>query len=311
MLNGRKYRYVFLIGFIVIILMFLMDSRFHVKSHLKVLYQESVKSLTQEMGEERRQERRSEKRLKQKIFAFIHTFPPYHQTRAKAVEMTWASRLDDYVFSTIQDDKNLTNSRFWLWDRVKAAFRKTYKEKGNDFDWFMKADDDCYYIMENIREVLSKYDPNEPWYLGELVTSGYKVYPSGGTGYILSRAALKKFVTALDEPKTKCRKESDEEEDIHIGNCFRYANLSLIPTVNKEGRHSLIPINLKDLVPDVLERNVFTKWYTTKSKIKVKTGKDCCGPKLMAVHKVTYQEMFVYDYLLYRVQIADLDDLDD
>ncbi|CAJ0932999.1 unnamed protein product, partial [Mesorhabditis belari] len=202
--------------------------------------------------------------------------------------------------------------RGWLWDRVKAAFRRTYKEKGTKFDWFMKADDDCYYVMENIREkkifrFSSKYNPDEPWYLGELVSVGGDGYPSGGTGYILSRAALKKFVTALDAPDTKCRKESDEMEDIHMGACFRYANISIIPTVDKEGRHSLIPINLKDLVPDVGERSNFNKWYTGFAKIKVSSGKECCGPKLMAVHYVSYQDMFVYDYLLYRVKIAGID----
>ena len=48
----------------------------------------------------------------------------------------------------------------------QAAFDYVYKHYYNDYDWFMKADDDTYVIMENLRYFLSNEDTNEPVFFG-------------------------------------------------------------------------------------------------------------------------------------------------
>ena len=53
----------------------------------------------------------------------------------------------------------------------------------NDADWFLKADDDTYVIVDNLRRVLRDHDPTKPEYMGcrfkPYVTQGYM---SGGAG---------------------------------------------------------------------------------------------------------------------------------
>ena len=49
---------------------------------------------------------------------------------------------------------------------LQAAFDYVYQHYYNDFEWFMKADDDTYVIMENLRYFLSNEDTNEPIYFG-------------------------------------------------------------------------------------------------------------------------------------------------
>ncbi|ROT63416.1 putative glycoprotein-N-acetylgalactosamine 3-beta-galactosyltransferase 1, partial [Penaeus vannamei] len=46
------------------------------------------------------------------------------------------------------------------------AFRHAYLHYYNDYDWFVKADDDTYFIMENLRYWLHDKDPEVPYYYG-------------------------------------------------------------------------------------------------------------------------------------------------
>ena len=72
-----------------------------------------------------------------------------------------------------EEDKSLgavnldvEDGRGGLWSKVKLGFKHVYENHFDDFDWFLKADDDTFIIVENLKEMLSKYDTNDPIHFG-------------------------------------------------------------------------------------------------------------------------------------------------
>lgn len=72
----------------------------------------------------------------------------------------------------------VVEGRETLWLKTKAVFKHAYKHLLNSADWFFKADDDTYVIVENLKYMLSRYNTSQPIYLGRRVRN-YAVNTQG------------------------------------------------------------------------------------------------------------------------------------
>ena len=85
----------------------------------------------------------------------------------------------------------------------------------------MKADDDSFIILENLRYHLSAYNASDPIHFGhkfrQFVQTGYM---QGGSGYVLSKEALRRFVKIGLNDSNLCRQDQGGAEDVEIGFTF-------------------------------------------------------------------------------------------
>ena len=108
-----------------------------------------------------------------KILCWILTGPANHYSRAVHVKNTWGSHCDKLLFMSSEEDKqlgainlNVSEGRQNLWGKTKRGFQYCYQHHREEFHWFVKADDDTFMVIENLREFLKPLDTNEPIHFG-------------------------------------------------------------------------------------------------------------------------------------------------
>ena len=196
---------------------------------------------------------------------------------------------------------NVSEGRDNLWDKTKKAFQNVYKNHFQDYDWFVKADDDTYMIVENLRYLLDDFDTNKPIFFGRKFKPFTKQgYFSGGAGYVLSKEALRRFVeTGLKDPEL-CRPDAGGAEDVEIGKCMENLGVEAGDSRDLEGRKRFFPLVPEDhLIPGVIPNDT---WYWPYQFYPDKKGLACCSDLAISFHYVSPNMMYVLEYLIYHLR---------
>lgn len=113
------------------------------------LYQTGYMAALQEVagnGENSRDQLQREVR----VLCMVLTCREYHMTRAVHVKATWGKRCSKLVFiSTESNDEigvvgleGIDDTYDSLWNKTREGFRYVYEHYLDEYDWFLKADDD-------------------------------------------------------------------------------------------------------------------------------------------------------------------------
>lgn len=239
-----------------------------------------------------------------RILCWIMTGPKNLDSRTRHIKDTWGRRCNIVLYmSSVQTDfptvkLNVSEGRQNLYWKTIRAFQYIHRHHLQDADWFLKADDDTFVVVENLRHTLSRYDTEEPLYLGRrfapFVSQGYM---SGGAGYVLSKEALRRFVQGFSSGD--CTHFSDIE-DLALGTCMEKMKVRPADSRDVLGRQTFHAFPPENHLVRRLPRP--RPWYLVYEYYEPIEGPGCCSDFVVSFHYIYGVQLYVLEYLTYHLR---------
>ena len=234
------------------------------------------------------------------------------KTRLAAVNATWGRRCDKLVYLITNTslrgipgqydviNVDIPDKRQTLTEKSVFANTWMYEHHLEEFDWFLKADDDTYVVMENMKFMLSRFNASVPGYIGcQFKHFAPQGYHSGGAGYLFNRAGLRLLVEQGYRRPGHCRMGGGAE-DIETGRCAAKAGVRTLDQLDSQRRETFFPSNVYANVVGPMPD--WAKSYM-RSGAGTRVGLECCSPLLVSFHYTGEKLMYTIEFLLYRVSV--------
>ncbi|KAL3937779.1 MAG: hypothetical protein SGBAC_007177 [Bacillariaceae sp.] len=274
-------------------------------------------------------------RTSPKILCFIMSHSK-SLTKISAVQKTWGRKCDRLLIASNETDPTIgavkmisDASYLGLWTKLNETMTYIWNEFGAEqFDWVLKADDDTFVIMENLKEYLSlpRITTNQPAIHGRRFSSPkYKhlerdeyftspqnadfgkrfyakinrdapvIYNHGGSGYVMNMGYVKKFVEVMHGPDTV---HGTPAEDMAHGVVMAYQDLWPTNTRDELGRERFHPKDPRTMfsMPEDKFR-LFNDNHQPTGGLSL--GVDCCSEKSITFHHIKPKNMIALERVFY------------
>lgn len=173
---------------------------------------------------------------------------------------TWSKHCDKAEFYTSESSKALEAVDLKEkddWARLRKALKHAYDNAG-DMRWFFVAQGTTFAIIENLKYLVLTKDPNEPFYMGNVMKSGELEYVAYDSGIVLSYGALKRLVNVFQDQE-KCPERGRAlwklSEDKQLAVCLKYTGVFAENGEDAHGKGLFNSKNVDSLISESMKEN--------------------------------------------------------
>uniref|UniRef100_A0A0N5BGG9 N-acetylgalactosaminide beta-1,3-galactosyltransferase n=1 Tax=Strongyloides papillosus TaxID=174720 RepID=A0A0N5BGG9_STREA len=246
-----------------------------------------------------------------RIFCIILTSSKFKFSRCIPQKMTWLKRCNGYVFASSKSDPTLPSIKAFRKDKYKFSFGKVknalswvWKNHKNEYDYVLKADDDAYLVMENLRAFLINENPDDHSYFGFALSNppGNKKngYIQGGSGYVFSRKTFNTLVEKGLNNKNYCTQRNNAFDDVEIGRCLFRMGINSTFLVDDRNRNVFYPERLSRVFAN---DNYVIGYYKRFSFIQPERSMESLADFPIAFHRIDLHLMYFLEYLFYHAGV--------
>jgi len=257
-----------------------------------------------------------------KLMCLVYTMADAHANRIRAMQQTWAGGCDGFLAFSTESDPRLPAISLEhegpeayknMWQKVRSIWKFVGTHYIDDYDWFFIGGDDLFVLPHNLKTYLASLahkDGTDPktkeYFVGRRFNEG-SYFNSGGAGYTLSRATLRKFLANMEDAQHCAAKQRTSMEDVMIARCLSHLGIHFTDTRDARGRERFHPFapgkHLHWTPPKPGERD----WYEDYNKEwGILEGKDCCAPDSVSFHYIKKASMVRHmQALLYSCDLED------
>ncbi|EDQ88129.1 uncharacterized protein MONBRDRAFT_26713 [Monosiga brevicollis MX1] len=241
-----------------------------------------------------------------RVACFVITHPGNHDTKARMINATWGQRCNELVFVTTQPAPGLNaaimhidepDDRKFLRTKGKFAYMHMYEHYLDRADWFVRADDDTYIVMENLKEYVETMSPDHLVALGRrFFNMGDRNSPfnAGGPGVVVSRAALKRLGDRTREGLEWTPPAFGQGDDLQAGQTFTAIGVEVLDTRGPDGKHRFHPLHVAIERQGRAPKPGSTYWFDQFSK-DTQPMERCCVENWVGSHYTKPHEMLAWD----------------
>mmetsp|Transcript_19576 Transcript_19576/g.30163 ORF Transcript_19576/g.30163 Transcript_19576/m.30163 type:complete len:932 (+) Transcript_19576:234-3029(+) len=263
-----------------------------------------------------------------KIFCLVYTIEPGHHRIPNILE-TWGPRCDGFMVGSNKTDPTIGAVNIPhegpeeynnIWQKVRSMWSYIYDNYYDEYDWFHIGGDDLFLIVENLKYYLESEEIKAAANGGIYLPDGTEtvqtplllgrrfaymgdlndIFPSGGSGYTMNKAALKSLV--VDAFPNYFPHAHTFSEDTMIAKLFRKMNVFPYDTQDEEHGERYMPFMPGHHYGYKLPKDPMNSkdWYA-KYSIDIKQGPEHCSPRSVAFHYVKDEVMKRLFLLAYKL----------
>ena len=202
-------------------------------------------------------------------------------------------------FDFLRLDMHEPQSEEWrnIWEKSWRTWQHVGAHHLDDYDWFVKLDDDTFFSPINFKGFARFYNPEREWYMGNTLMHMWAVFNlvfNAGSGHALSRGALRRLLDVFEsdpflDPKRMdgpiCTQRPGAAEDSSMGVCLHSIGIDPINTLDAQYRERF-SIHRQDYLQSIKIRpdDDDDDWYFMWKAEELGMGLDCCAPHMITFH---------------------------